>query len=180
VIVFTHDIAFVVELKRQAAEQQVATCDRTISRRGDKPGYCVDSHPWTAADVDSRLKKLDADLQELRKDRQGLLDHEYEERAAAFAGALSETWERMVHLEVVAQVVDTGALEVRPAKFRLLVKISDTDEAEFQSHYHQTSKWARRHDNHPDTIYTPPSIAELEAAVKDLRAWRKRIRSYRN
>jgi len=180
VIVFTHDIAFVAELKRQSAERQVSVCPRTISRRGAKPGFCLDFHPWTVLDVDARISKLDQDLQALHQDRDGLLDHEYEERAAAFAGYLSEAWERMVHAEVVAQVVDVGSLEVKPSKFRLFVKIKDTDDAEFQTLYYQTSKWAHRHDNHPETIYTPPTVAELYTALENLRTWRKRIRGYRN
>ncbi|MBP2353199.1 energy-coupling factor transporter ATP-binding protein EcfA2 [Kribbella aluminosa] len=178
VVVFTHDISFVAELKRLAGADGVATTDRGISRRGTKPGFCVESHPWTAKDVNVRIHFLSIQLQALKRDQPDLLDFEYEARASEFAGHLSETWERMINVEVACAVVDPVKLEVNPRKLRALVFFDENDNDEFQTCYGQTSAWARRHDNHPDRIYTAPTIEELEKALETLKGWKARIHGY--
>jgi hypothetical protein len=59
-----------------------------------------------------------------------------------------------------------------------LVFFDENDNDEFQACYGQTSAWARRHDNHPDRIYVPPTIEELEAALERLKGWRDRVHKY--
>jgi hypothetical protein len=178
VVVFTHDIFFVIALKTIAETRRVATFDRTISRRGEQPGICAENHPWTVQDVKTRIATLTAELVELKRDRSTLTDVEYEKRAADFAGGLSETWERTVHVDVVSKVLDTSSGELRPKLFRVLGKVTPEDDAEFQACYAQTSKWARRHDNHPGNIYVPPEPDVLENALNQLKAWRARIVKY--
>ncbi|NEA30206.1 AAA family ATPase [Streptomyces sp. SID13031] len=180
VIVFTHDITFVIALERIAETHGLPTTDRTISRRGDQPGICTEIHHWTVQDVKTRIQTLDAELLAIKRDRPGLTEPEYEERVAAFAGKLSETWERMVNLEVISRVLDAGSGEVRPKMFKVLAKVTPEDDAEFQSCYGQTSTWARRHDNNPGSIYVPPEPNVLEDSLKVLKAWRTRIRGYQN
>ncbi|WP_433003240.1 AAA family ATPase [Kribbella sp. CA-294648] len=180
VIVFTHDIFFVIDLKRIAEAESVPTFDQTIARRGEQPGFCSDTHPWTAQDVKTRVSTLETKLVALKKERSTLTDPEYEARAAEFAGELSETWERTVHVDVVSRVVDTGSGELRPKLFRLLARVTAEDNKEFQDCYGQASKWARRHDNNPGFIYVPPMTDALEKALKQLKDWRSRMNGYAN
>jgi energy-coupling factor transporter ATP-binding protein EcfA2 len=69
VVVFTHDISFVAELKRLAGIRGVATTGRGVSRRGTKPGFCVETHPWTAKDITGRIHFLGVQLQALKRDQ---------------------------------------------------------------------------------------------------------------
>jgi hypothetical protein len=49
VIVFTHDLGFVVALSAAAGAKGVPFTERSVRRRGDRtPGVSVDSHPWKA------------------------------------------------------------------------------------------------------------------------------------
>jgi hypothetical protein len=57
----------------------------------------------------------------------------YEREAADWAGRLSETWERLINMEVVGKIVDRGSQEVRPRMFRVLARITENDDREFQS-----------------------------------------------
>jgi hypothetical protein len=180
VIVFTHDLAFVGDLRRAAAERSVEFTERSVERRGDNvPGVCTDRHPWKAKDVARRLGDLDAELARLNRERAGWDQAEYEKECSDWAGKLSETWERIVNLEIVSLVVDPGTSEVRPRMFRLLARITEQDDQEFQQSYARISAWARRHDKSPATNYVAPEPAELEQELKTVKAWFERVKKYR-
>ena len=181
VIVFTHDVAFVGDLRRAADEKPVDLTARGVERRGDNvPGVCTDHHPWKAKDVSRRLGDLDAELARIKRDRAGWDQVEYEKECADWAGKLSETWERIVNLEVVSMVVDAGTSEVKPRMFKVLARITDQDDREFQQSYGRISAWVRRHDKSPSANYVAPEPTELEQELTTVRAWFDRVKKYRN
>jgi AAA domain len=108
VVVFTHDVAFVGNLTASAESEGVPVRECSIERRGSDPGVCVQWLPWKAKDFGSRVDHLRTELAKLTKERPNLLQDEYEERVATWAGYLSETWERCVTTEVLNQVFDRG------------------------------------------------------------------------
>lgn len=180
VIVFTHDVAFVADLLKAAAHEDVALTEWCIERRGDQPGVCVPAFPWKAKDIAKRLGDLTTELQQIKKDRQKLSTSEYEEKVAAWAGRLSETWERSVVSEIVDQVFDRGKNEVRVMKFRIFALITDDDRKDFDEGYGCTSKWSRRHDKALATNYVAPELDELQAELDRITAWCKRVKGYRS
>jgi len=76
------------------------------------------------------------------------------------------------------QVVDRGTSEVRPKKFRLLARITEVDDREFQESYGRCSLWARRHDKSPEVNYVPPQISEMEQELALVKSWFERVRKY--
>ena len=181
VIVFTHDIAFVADLRSAADREGVRVHERSIQRRlSGQPGVCQPNHPWKARDVGQRLQLLTEELARIRRESTGWDQEAYERESAEWAGKVSETWERMINLEVVGQVVDRGTQEVRPRMFRLLAKITEDDDREFQASYGRCSRWARRHDKSIETNYVPPTIDEMEAELQHVRTWWTRVKGYRN
>ncbi len=181
VIVFTHDLMFLGELVKAAVDQNVPLTERSIERNGDGvPGLVVNGYPWKAKDAQERLNDLQTRLHVLKKDKASFTAEEYELRSSDWAGRLSETWERLVRSEVVNQVVDRGTTEVRPKMFRMLAKITEQDDKDFQTGYGEVSKWARRHDKSEEVSYTPPTIDEMQAELDRAVGWRKRISGYKN
>lgn len=181
IIVFTHDIAFVGDLRRAADEAQVAFTERGVQRRGDKaPGLCTDQHPWKAKDVPRRFDELTQQLARIKRERANWDQDTYEKECSDWSGKLSETWERLINLEVVDQVVDRGTSEVRPKMFKLLVHITEDDNRELQQSYGRISAWVRRHDKSPSTNYVAPEPAELEQELTFVKAWFDRVKKYRN
>jgi energy-coupling factor transporter ATP-binding protein EcfA2 len=179
VIVFTHDVAFVGDLRRAADHEGVTITERSVERRGDgSPGVCVDMHPWKARDVRARLGKLAERLAQIKRDRTSWDQATFEKEAAEWAGMLSETWERAISMEVVNQVVDRATSEVHPRMFRMLARITEDDDREFQESYGRCSQWARRHDKSPEINWVPPRLEEMEAELALFRAWYDRIRRY--
>ncbi|MCY3961023.1 MAG: AAA family ATPase [bacterium] len=181
VVVFTHDLAFVVDLARAAREAEVPMVERSVERRGDgRPGVCQESHPWKTRDVNARLGTLEADLAQIRREMTGWQQEDLEKEVADWAGKLSETWERLLSIELVGRVVDRTTLEVRPRMLKVLAHLTPEDNKEFQESYARVSRWARRHDKSPEFNYVAPEIDEMEEELTLVRAWFERIKQYAN
>ncbi len=165
VIVFTHDVAFVTELRRYAGEKAVTFTERAVERRihDDAPGVCINTHPWNAKDAAARLDLLANDLARLRRECNNWDRATYEQQTALWAGALSETWERIISMEIANQLVDRSKLEVRPTMMKVVARITEQDDREFQESYGRCSKWLRRHDKDQALNYVAPTLDEFEA-----------------
>jgi energy-coupling factor transporter ATP-binding protein EcfA2 len=181
VVVFTHDLTFVGDLSTAAAREGVAFTERSIERRGDKtPGQTADRHPWKAKDVGRRLDELERLLARIKKERVSWDQDEYEKECAEWAGKLSETWERLINVEIVYPLVDPGTSHVQPRMFKVLAQITETDNQEFQQSYERCSSWVRRHDKSQATNYVAPEPDELEQELAFVRAWFARVKKYSN
>jgi energy-coupling factor transporter ATP-binding protein EcfA2 len=179
VIVFTHDLAFLRDIVLAARSGQVAIAERLVQHRGSHPGLVSNEYPWKAKDVGSRMNELTQLLAELKKKREDLTQGEYEEACAGWAGKLSETWERIISMEIVDPVFTPVEHEVRPRMFRVLAQITEDDDKEFQESYGRCSTWAPRHDKSQALNYVAPEIHELEAELSLVKQWHARIRKYR-
>ena len=110
----------------------------------------------------------------------GWQQEQLEKETADWAGKLSETWERMLSVEVVGRVVDRATLEVRPKMLRLLARLTPDDDKEFQESYARVSRWARRHDKSLELNYVAPETDEMGAELALVRDWFNRIKRYAN
>lgn len=183
VVVFTHDVSFVADLKREANGIGVLLGERSVTRgigTERKPGACSSKHPWKARDVAERLGDLKNELAHIRKNRNTWDDATYETQVATWAGNLSETWERILSQEVVGQVLTEGGLEVRPMMVKVLVRFSETDNREFQASYSRVSQWAKRHDKSGMVNYVAPQVDTLEAELSLVDHWFRRIKGYKD
>ena len=179
VIVFTHDLTFVGDLRKVADELGIDFTERTIERHGNGSiGVCRDQHPWKAKDAKARLSQLEGDLTRIKKERPNWDAATYEREVAEWAGNLSETWERIINMDIANQLVDRGTSEVRPKMFRVLARITEEDDREFQGSYGRCSKWLRRHDKSPDTNFVAPDVKELEDELAFVQKWHDRVRKY--
>jgi ABC-type dipeptide/oligopeptide/nickel transport system ATPase component len=182
VILFTHDVAFVADLKREAGARGVPIAERAVERsrgRERKPGACATRHPWKAKDVSSRLDELRQEISRIRRESSGWNERQYEEAVALWAGNLSETWERVFSQEIVGPVLAEGGLEVRPMMVKVLARFSDDDHREFDGSYRRSSQWAKRHDKSAAVNYVAPEIDTLEKELRLVDAWFRRVKRYK-
>jgi energy-coupling factor transporter ATP-binding protein EcfA2 len=182
VILFTHDVAFVADLKREAGAKGVRIAERSVTRsRADerKPGACTTKHPWKAKDVPARLDELRQELCRIKKESIAWEENQYEDAVAVWAGNLSETWERIFSQEIVGQVLAEGGLEVRPMMVKVLARFSLDDQNEFEGSYGRASQWARRHDKSSAVNYVAPDIDKLEEELRLVDGWYKRVKGYK-
>jgi hypothetical protein len=183
VVVFTHDVSFVADLKREAKGMGVAIGERSVTRgRGGerKPGACSTKHPWKAKDVPERLGELRSELTRIKRHLKDWDEATYEIEVATWAGNLSETWERIFSQEVIGPVLAEGGLEVRPNMVKILVRFSDADDREFQASYNRVSQWAKRHDKSGMVNYVAPEISTLDEELKRVEDWSRRVKRYKD
>lgn len=179
VIIFTHEITFVQALIKEAERSTVPVEKRCVQRRGQtEPGHILEELPWAAKDIPQRINGLEAELNSIRKTREGLTNEQYADRIALLAGRLSETLERAVNLHIVNELVDRGKNEVRPVMLKILPKFTQRDHDEYQATYAKTSSWAARHDNAPEENYVPPEVDEVAAELAWLKTWHSRVKKY--
>lgn len=182
VVLFTHDVAFVADVKREAKAKGVDVAERWVmkSRAGDrKPGTCATQHPWKAKDVSARLDELRQDLSRIRKESSDWDERQYEDAVAVWAGNLSETWERIFSQEVVGPVLAEGGLEVRPKMVKVLARFSDQDYQEFDGSYSRVSQWAKRHDKSATVNFVSPDLDMLDEELQLVESWFKRVKGYK-
>jgi hypothetical protein len=86
----------------------------------------------------------------------------------------------VISLELVAPVVDPVTDFIRPQSFRVLSKITENDNEEFQRSYSRCSTWLRRHDKSQAMNYVAPEPPALEAELALLKSWHERVRKYKN
>ena len=183
VIIFTHDVAFVADLKRAAKEQGISITERSVSisrATEGKTGICSQTHPWKAKDVKTRLHDLQVSLNRIKKDEGAMNQDQYEKEVSSWAGYLSETWERIISQEIVGRILANGGLEVRPRMVRIMAKFSNRDFREFDASYSRISQWAPRHDKRPLVNYVAPRISDLEKELRQVETWFARVKNYKN
>jgi hypothetical protein len=180
VIVFTHDASFVGDLMRCAEDASVPVSDRWVYRQNGSAGLCAEKHPWKVKDVAQRVNTLKEELARIKRNEAAMDAEAYDEACAAWAGKLSEAWERAISVEIVGQVTDRASLEVRPKMVRILALFTSQDNDEFQQGYSRCSQWARRHDKDPLINYVPPSVEDMDMELKRLQEWFGRVKKYRN
>lgn len=183
VLVFTHDVSFVADVKREAKGLGVPVAERSVAKgRGGerKPGACSLTHPWKAKDVSERLGELRHELARIKRDQEGWDEAAYEHEVAIWAGSLSETWERIFSQEMIGAIMAEGGLEVRPNMVKILTRFSEDDEREFQASYSRVSQWAKRHDKSGMVNYVAPELGTLDEELKRVDEWFRRIKGYKN
>lgn len=181
VIVFTHDATFAAEIKRCAGEEGIEFTTRTIERgRPDQqPGACRDDHPWAVKDAPTRLGWLKQDLARIKKNATDWDGETYDREVAMWAGYLSETWERFISQNVADALVNRGTLEVQVTMMKVVARITEEDNKQFQESYKRCSRWARRHDKDAALNYSAPPVEDLEKEHGVVEEWFNRVRKYK-
>jgi hypothetical protein len=181
VIVFTHDLSFVGYLVKAAENHGVSVAERSIQRSGARePGFVFKNHPWKAKDVPKRLGDLETQLARIKKECGTWDEDAYLRETSLWAGDLSETLERIIRNDLIYPVVDRATTEVMPKMVKLLVRVTQQDNLEYQDIYGRVSEWAKRHDKSEDTNFVAPTPAELEHELAKVRTWFTRIKGYKS
>lgn len=181
VVVFTHDIAFTMLLRKAAEESNVPFGTRSIEKRRKKgPGYTTLVHPWTARDANQRVETLRQEVMALLRTEEGMSEEDYQRETEKIAVHMSQTWERIISQVVAEPLVDYKSLEVRVGKLRVIGRITNEDVKTYDDSYHRISGWASRHDPHPELNYSPPTIKQLNDEIEVIARWLKKVKKYQS
>ena len=175
VVVFTHDIVFLLALTDAAREIGVEVLHQRVRRDHVHAGLTSPEIPWVAMPVNKRigqLKKLAQDAGSTY--RKGHQD-EYEVQASRIYGLLRESWERAVEEVLLGGTVERYRHSIETNRARKLLDISRDDLATLESGMSKCSMWLPGHDSAPGSNAPIPDPTELKRDIGSLETWVKEI-----
>ncbi|NLX26528.1 MAG: AAA family ATPase [Lentisphaerae bacterium] len=179
VIVFTHDIVFLLLLKQFSAEQCVAQIDQHIRQLSIGSGVCTEELPWVAQKASSRIGFLKRCLQEAEKlNRDGHLAA-YEREASLIYGYLREAWERAIEEVLLGGIVERFRPSVQTQQILKIADITEDDCKTVEIAMTKCSKWLTGHDQAPAARAEIPDPSELKQDIEALESWISTIRKRR-
>ena len=176
VLVFTHDIAFLLELQNKAGEQGgVFFTSQTVARQNGVIGVSASQLPWHAMSVKERLKVLRDQLTGCRSLHPTDVS-QYNDRAAMIYALLRETWEATVEEKVLSGTILRHGGEVKTQQLRY-VSVTTEQYRQVYVGMGNCSTWMYGHDkskalsvNRPDPSEVEQEINALSTFVKETNA----------
>jgi len=179
VIVFTHDIVFLLSLSEYAEKSGVELKHQYLRRTPNNSGLSEERLPWAAMKVNARighLKQLAQSAAPLHRNGQ---QAEYESKSAYIYGLLREAWERAVEEVLLNGVVERYRNSVETHRASCLGDIRDGDCKTLNEGMTKCSRWLPGHDQAAAENASFPEPAELEQDIASLEGWVKAIRDRR-
>jgi hypothetical protein len=175
VIVFTHDVVFLLALHQAAKDLSVVPHDQHVRHTSKGAGVCVEELPWAAMAVKKRIGHVKNEWQAVDKlFRDGHQD-QYEKEAKNVYGLLREAWERGLEEVLLGGVVERFRPGVQTQQIIAIADITEEDCKAVEKGMSKCSAWLRGHDHSAAAPAPVPKPAELKADIEELDNWIKAI-----
>lgn len=179
IIVFTHDVVFLLLLKQFAHELGVEQFDQHVRFFSNGAGVCTEELPWVALTTKKKIGYLKTCWQAADKCyRDGHLNA-YEKEAKYLYGLLRESWERALEEVLLGGVVERYRPNIQTLQISQIADITDEDCKMVQTAMTKCSKWLAGHDQAAAARAPVPSTTELKADIEALENWVAAIRKRR-
>jgi len=175
VIVFTHDLVFLLFLEEECKRQGAPWKSSFLTHRGSKRGVPVDGLPWHGQTLTKRIGWLRQQAQQLAAEASGLEKEQFELQASMLWGRLREAWECGVEEVLLGGAVKRFSRKVSTQQLKHVSDITAADIAAVDSGMTIASTWMTGHDLSAAINQPMPSIDVLKAEIEKLEAWRKTI-----
>jgi recombinational DNA repair ATPase RecF len=167
VIVFTHDLAFLADLREQAKIQRVDCEFRTLTATEHAVGVVEEDEPFGARNVGKRLRALktvlvSVEVASKRGDPQALRMHGRE-----FYERLRSTWERFIEERLFAQVVQRLERNVIVGALTKVVYNAELAEKVLEG-WRRCSTAIEAHDHAPAAGQQSYSLEEMKQDLQRL------------
>lgn len=177
VIVFTHDIAFLLELENNAAEQGTYRHVQTVRRYSGIPGVCSDDVPWNVMSVGKRTDQLSRELSGF-KDLYNIDWDTYNQKTSYLYGQLRETWEAAIEDELLHKTIRRHLAEVQTTRLKEVI-VTTPDYVEIDRGMAKCSTWMVGHDKSRPLNVNRPAPDEIRKDIESLNAFCKRLHDRR-
>jgi ABC-type sulfate/molybdate transport systems ATPase subunit len=171
VMVFTHDVVFLLQLKQYAKQQSVDMLDQHMKQvHSIGAGICEQEVPWIAMKVNKRIGVLKNCWQEADKLFRNGHQAVYEKEAVLIYGQLRETWERGLEEVLLCGVVERFRVGVQTQQIEVISDITPEDCQAVEAGMTKCSKWLSGHDQ---AAAAPQDIPEPDELIQDIEALEK-------
>ncbi|NIJ74261.1 MULTISPECIES: AAA family ATPase [unclassified Xanthomonas] len=179
VIVFTHDVVFLLALKQFAEQMDVKPLDQHIRRQVNGAGVCREELPWLAMRVKDKIGFLKNAWQAVDKKHRNGEQDAYEREAKELYGLLREAWERAVEEVLLGGIVERFRPSVETQRLAPLSDITDDDCKTVKEGMTKSSAWLTGHDHAAAARSPVPAPDELKKDIETLETWVKGINARR-
>nr|WP_276559973.1 AAA family ATPase [Bradyrhizobium elkanii] len=179
VIVFTHDVVFLLFLKQISEELKVEQLDQHIRQLSKGAGVCVEELPWVALPVKKKIGYLKNAHQAADKLFRNGHQDAYEKDAKHTYGLLREAWERALEEVLLGGIVERFRPSVQTQQVAMVADITAEDCRELDAAMTKCSRWLTGHDQAAAARAPVPEPAELKEDIDSLEKWVEAIRKRR-
>lgn len=179
VIVFTHDLVFLLSLERRAGKSSVPFSGRQLRRSVTAVGEVAGDLPWYGLSVKKRVGHLRDRLQRAEKLHKNGEPDEYRDRVLTLYGLLRETWERAVEEVWLNEAVVRFGREVQTQRLKKVLDIKTEDYLALESGMDRCSTFNAGHDAPAAVNLSVPDPSEVLADIVGLESWVEAIRKRR-
>lgn len=179
VIVFTHDIVFVLALTGEAERAGAELCHQYIRNEAAGAGVLSPELPWVAMKVKGRIGVLRSKVQAAGKLHHTASRGDYEREAVLIYGMLREAWERGLEEVLLGGVVERYRPSIQTQQVGQLADITEEDCRILFEAMAKCSRWLPGHDQAPAENVSVPGPDDLGADVETLAEWVSRIHKRR-
>ena len=179
VVVFTHDIVFLVGLVGEAEEQGVPVTRQNLWKGAAGAGITDERGPWPGMRVKKRIGFLKDELQKAKAMYRREEYFEYERTAEWIYGRLREAWERGLEEVLLEGTVERFRESIQTLPIHRLSDIDEEDCGVLSAGMRKSSTWLPGHDQAAAVNAPIPRPQELEGDIRALEKWVERIRKRR-
>ena len=176
VVIFSHDIVFLVALMEHAKKVDAEFKTQYLRREAGTAGHCSPELPWPALKVKERVGKLKELAVRATKAQENGGSAAYEPYAQRIYGLLREAWERAVEEILLNGVVERFRKSVETHRARNLAKITPEDLRAIEEAMTKCSTWLPGHDQAAAQNTPLPEPDELLKDIEALDGWVKEAR----
>lgn len=180
VIVFTHDIVFLLLLKQFAEEQKVDQRDQHVRQLSVGAGVCAEEMPWVALPVRKKIGYLKNEWQAAEKLHREGHQSAYEKDAKYLYGLLREAWERAVEEILLGGIIERFRPGVQTLHIRTIADITEGDCGPLETGMTNCSRWLAGHDQAAAARAEVPAPNVLKSDIEALENWIAGIRKRRS
>jgi energy-coupling factor transporter ATP-binding protein EcfA2 len=168
IVIFTHDISFLLMMKEACIDARTTFADRCISRGTDFAGFCSAKSPTKIQSIEESIESLSRHLENVKKLYESGRQAEWSIEACSLYTQLRTNWELAVE-DFVAPVLRRLSNKVDTKGIYKLTVISEEHCKVMRDAYGRCS--SRMHSNPKDQNNPLPRPDEVATDIQDLRTW---------
>jgi energy-coupling factor transporter ATP-binding protein EcfA2 len=174
VVVFTHDIPFLMMLDDQVRALDQVPHYQCVNRAADRAGICASDAPLKAQTVPEILRKIRKRLTDAQVLHAAGRQGEWAEQVKAIAGILRDGWERATEA-FVAPAIRRFNNKINPGGLRKLTVLTEQDFSGLSDGYAFASTCC--HTDSPELNRPTPTPQKMGEEIERLQVWFDSIHS---
>lgn len=176
VIVFTHDITFLLMIEEHSKKLKCLLEVKSLTRKKTETGIIATNPPWDTLSVKKRIGVLKNSLVQLKLTEENETEEIYREQVKSFYGKLRETWERFIEEILLNKVVQRFGREIQTQRIKVLTDLTDNDYSLIEENMKKCSIYMIGHDSSGALIETMPDYNGVEEDLKFLEDYLSEMR----